>query len=75
MAGSSVSYPTYRFPRSGNPVRVEDEQADRALIGEWFDHPPTEEEEDTRFPESGDPVDAMLDEENGKKKTRKKNDA
>ena len=67
-----VSYPCYRFPRSGDPRRVENEEEDRALVGEWFDHPPTEDEVDDRFPESDDPVDAMVEEENGKKKSKKK---
>lgn len=61
-------YPTYRFNKSGSQLRVENEEEDRALAGEWFDHPPTEDEADTRFPVSTrvdetDEVDAMLAEE------------
>lgn len=56
-------YPTYRFNKEGAQVRVENEIEDRALDGEWFDHPPTREEVDDRFADDIDDTDAMLADE------------
>ena len=60
---TEVTYPTYRYSRGGASVRVENEQEDRALKGEWFDHPPTEKDIDDRFTNVPDPIDEMISEE------------
>lgn len=64
-------YPTYRFNRSQSQVQVEDEAADRALVGEWFDHPPTEASEPIVHV-TRDAVDDMVDEEVADGDTKKK---
>jgi hypothetical protein len=63
-------YPTYRFQKGGGQCRVENEDEDRALGEGWFDHPPSEDEVDMRFPAAKtqedpdtDEVDDMLAEE------------
>jgi len=72
-----ASYPCYRYSREGQAVRVENEQEDRALKGEWFDHLNIEKDEtDSRFADDQD-VDRMLEEEDdievhGKKKKHAK---
>ena len=71
----SMAYPTYRYNRAGQSVRVEDEQADRDLVGDWFDHLVIAEDElDLRFVDDDD-VDKMLEEETANDKSKKKSRA
>jgi hypothetical protein len=65
-AKNGTWYPCYRFNRSGQSVRVEDEHEDVALDGDWFDTPPSEESEPMArdaADDRTDDVDTMLAEE------------
>ena len=67
-----MAYPCYRHNREGQSVRVENEQDDRNLKGEWFDHLNIEKDEtDSRFADDQD-VDRMLEEEDDIDDTKKK---
>lgn len=68
-----IGYPTYRFNRAGSQVRVENAEEDRALQGEWFDHPPTDESIAVVLDDDVmDDVDAMIEEETKASKKKKK---
>jgi hypothetical protein len=71
QSANGTWYPTWRFNRAGESVRVESEAEDQKLKGEWFSSPVIgEDDEDDRFAGDRDEVDAMIDEEEKKKKKK-----